>query len=358
MLREIIPGYPDSVRVAVPSAGRHAALGDVSTMIDGALAWRGMFGGGQIGGGSNAWAVNGNRTDNSRPLLANDPHLSVPQPSRWYLAHLSSGGNDVSGVTVPGVPAVVIGHNRSVAWGLTNAMLDDADFYIEKDDTARPGNYILAGKSVPYARMTGTIRVRDADSVELVVLSTVHGPVVNNAHPVTADDSAWRAPWPLTMRWTGAGVSDEIGAFLELNRARDAAEFERGLSRLAVPGQCVVYADTSGRIAYWTAGVVPVRPKGVNPMLPAQGWTGSAEATSISGTFPGSPIRPTASSRPPTRRSPTTATRITSRPSGSRRPGSSGSAKCSSTPRGRPPTISSGCNRTWSPRTPASSPAS
>lgn len=277
MLKEIIPGYPDSVRVAVPYGGRRAALGDVSIMIEGTLAWRGMFGGGEAGGGSNAWAVNGNRTDNSKPLLANDPHLSVPQPSRWYLAHLSAGGNDVSGVTVPGVPAVVIGHNRSVAWGLTNAMLDDVDFYVEKDDTTRPGNYIFAGKSVPYSRRTETIRVRGADSVELVVLTTVHGPVVNGVHPVTANDSTWHAPAPLTMRWTGAAVSDEIGAFLELDRARDAAEFEKGLSRIRVPGQAVVYADTSGRIAYWTAGAVPVRPKGYNPMLPAPGWTGAAE---------------------------------------------------------------------------------
>jgi penicillin amidase len=277
MLREIIPGYPDSVRATVPYGGRRSTIGDVSTMIDGALAWRGMFGGGQIGGGSNAWAVNGNRTDNSKPLLANDPHLGLPQPSRWYLMHLSSGGTDVSGVTVPGIPVVVIGHNGSLAWGLTNAMLDDADFYLEKYDTTKSGNYLFAGKSLPFGRRTEMIRVRDGDSVEVTVLTTVHGPVVNDAHPVTAKDSAWRAPGPLTMRWTGTEVSDEIRGFLKMNRARDAAEFEEGLSHLTVPGQAVVYADTSGRIAYWTTGRVPVRAKGYHPMLPIPGWTGNTE---------------------------------------------------------------------------------
>jgi penicillin amidase len=277
MLVEIIPGYPDSVRPTVPSGGRRAALGDVSTLIDGALAWRGMFGAGEAGGGSNAWAVNGNRTDNSKPLLANDPHLAVPQPSRWYLMHLSTGVNDVSGVTIPGLPVVVIGHNGALAWGFTNAMLDDADFYLEKPDTAKPGHYLHAGKSLPYVRRTEMISVRDADSVEVTVLSTIHGPVVNDAHPATAKDSAWAAPGPLAMRWTGAEVSDEILGFLTINRARDAAEFESGLARLTVPGQAVVYADTSGRIAYWTSGRVPIRARGHHPMLPADGWTGNSE---------------------------------------------------------------------------------
>lgn len=284
MLEEILPGYPDSVRVTVPSGGRQAradaavaAPVEAAEFMEGAIAYREMFGGGPVGGGSNAWAVNAARSENGYPLLANDPHLAMPQPSRWYLMHLSSGGNDVSGVTIPGLPVVVIGHNRSVAWGFTNAMLDDADFYVEKPDTARPGHYLHGGKPVAFGSRTETISVRDADSLEFVVRTTLHGPVVNDAHPATSGDSGWRAPAPLAMRWTGAEPSDELRGFLAMNRARDAAEFERGLADLTVPGQAVVYADTSGTIAYWTTGRVPVRPRSADPMLPLPGWTGDAE---------------------------------------------------------------------------------
>ena len=277
MLKELLPDYPDSVRVTVPSGGRRARAGDASQLYSAALAYREMFGLGQAGGGSNAWAVNASRSENGYPLLANDPHLAMPQPSRWYLMHLSSGGAGVSGVTIPGIPAVVIGHNGSLAWGLTNAMLDDADFYAEKTDAAKPGRYLHAGKSLPMDIRAETIYIGARDSVEITFRATVHGPVVNDVHPVTKDDTLRPARDPLTMRWTGTEVSDEVRGFLIINRAAGIGEFERGLSYLTVPGQAVVYADTSGNVAYWTAGRVPVRRNRYHPMLPLPGWTGDAE---------------------------------------------------------------------------------
>lgn len=290
-LRELLPAYPDSVRPAVPWGGRRLRAGPVPgaspvpaagrdlipEMVPAALAYREMFGLGQAGGGSNAWAVNASRSENGYPLLANDPHLAMPQPSRWYLMHLSGGGHDVSGVTIPGIPVVVIGHSGALAWGLTNAMLDDVDFYVERMDSSKPGHYLHAGKSLPMRVRTETIYVGSADSVEFTVRSTVHGPVVNDAHPLTAGDSLRPAPEPMSMRWTGAEVSDEVRGFLLMNAAEGIAEFEEGISHLTVPGQAVVYADTSGNVAYWATGRVPVRAKGRHPMLPLPGWTGDAE---------------------------------------------------------------------------------
>ncbi len=279
-LRAALPDYPDSVRVTVPSGGRRPRAGDLPEMFSAALSYRTMFGSGGVGGGSNAWAVNAGRSETGYPLLANDPHLAMPQPSRWYLMHLSSGGRDVSGVTIPGIPVVVIGHNGALAWGLTNAMLDDADFYEEKPDPAKPDHYLHAGKSLPMELRTETIFIGGSDSVEFTVRSTIHGPVVNDVHPVTTGDTArpaGAAMAPLAMRWTGAELSDEVRGFLLMNNADDIREFEEGLSYLTVPGQAVVYADTAGNVAYWTTGKVPVRSTRYHPMLPLPGWTGDAE---------------------------------------------------------------------------------
>ena len=278
-LNEFFPGWPDSVRVTVPTGQkpREASMyRTFSALFDAARGYRGMFGLGTLGGGSNAWAVNASRSESGYPLLANDPHLGMPQPSRWYLMHLSAPGLNVSGVTVPGLPVVVIGHNDAIAWGFTNAMLDDADFYIEKPDSLHPGNYIFRDRSLPMKVRTEVIDIGSDDSVEVNFRSTLHGPVVNDVHPVLKRDPGGRDSRPVTMKWTGFDVSDEMYGFLRINRAANPADFADGLSYLTVPGQAVVYGDTSGNIAYWTTGRVPERGK-QHPMLPLPGWTGDAE---------------------------------------------------------------------------------
>jgi len=277
-LNELFPDWPDSVRVTVPT-GRKAQPDSYrrtfSTLLDAAGDYRGEFGFGAPGGGSNAWAVNATRSESGYPVLANDPHLAMPQPSRWYLMHLSAPGLNVSGVTVPGLPVVVIGHNDAVAWGFTNAMLDDVDFYVEMPDSANPNNVMFRGTPVPMDVRTEVIYFGADDSIEVSFRSTIHGPVVNDVHPVLRRDTAGMSP-PVSMRWTGFDVSDEVYGFLRINAAADPSAFAEGLSYLTVPGQAVVYGDTSGNIAYWTTGKVPLRGK-QHPMLPLPGWTGDAE---------------------------------------------------------------------------------
>jgi len=277
-LNELFPDWPDSVRVTVPTGQRARTNGNrrtFSALFDAASEYRGAFGLGIPGGGSNAWAVNASRSEGGYPVLANDPHLGMPQPSRWYLMHLSAPGLNVSGVTVPGIPVVVIGHNDAVAWGFTNAMLDDADFYVEKPDSANPGNVMFRGKSIPMKVRTEVIYLGADDSVEVRFRSTRHGPVVNDVHPVLRHDTSGGSP-PVAMKWTGFNVSDEVYGFLRINAATDPAGFADGLSYLTVPGQAVVYGDTAGNIAYWTTGSVPRRGK-QHAMLPLPGWTGDAE---------------------------------------------------------------------------------
>ena len=94
--------------------------------------------------GSNNWVIDGSKSESGSPMLANDPHLLLSNPSRWYMVHLFSPGINVAGFTLPGSPFVVIGFNQHIAWGFTNVMADDADFYIEKIDPADSTRYWVA----------------------------------------------------------------------------------------------------------------------------------------------------------------------------------------------------------------------
>ncbi|MBI1805224.1 MAG: penicillin acylase family protein [Ignavibacteriae bacterium] len=276
-LQEIFPTFPDSVRVTVPSSLMKRALTGAEGFQDAGRAYRNFFGLGLLSAGSNAWAIDSSKSMSGKPILANDPHLGMPSPSRWYEIHISAPGWNVAGVSIPGIPLVVIGHNNHLAWGLTNAMIDDADFYIEKVDSTKPGYYIYKGASLPFAEREEKIYIGDRDSLVITVRSTRHGPIINDVHPIsthTDHDSLHNAL--ISMRWTGFEVSDEVYSFYRMNRATNYTEFEHGLKEFTVPGQSVVYADASGKIAYWTAGRIPIRGK-QNAMLPLPGWTGDAE---------------------------------------------------------------------------------
>lgn len=292
-LEQIIPVFPDSVPVTVPGGSqkkRSAQLdgplsitgkeiADISPLMKAAVSYREFFGLGPLGGGSNGWVVSGSKSVSGKPLLANDPHLAMPAPSRWYEVHLTAPGWNVSGVTLPGAPIVIIGHNDHIAWGLTNAMIDDADFYVERVDTSKhPEHYLFEKTSLPFEEREERIMVGSSDSLVINVRSTRHGPVVNDVHPMHkhTDKDSTTHHTPVTMRWTGLDVSDEMYGFYQMNRAANSAAFERGLKEIAVPGQSVVYADVQGNIGYWTTGHIPIRGK-QNAMLPLPGWTGDAE---------------------------------------------------------------------------------
>src|SRR5437867_10951053 len=126
-LQEIIPTYPESIRVTVPSYLSSKTIADVRDLLDVSRSYRDYFGLGSLEAGSNGWVVASSRSLSGKPLLANDPHLAMPAPSRWYELHLTAPGWNVAGVSIPRSPVIVIGHNEHVAWVLTNAMLDDAD---------------------------------------------------------------------------------------------------------------------------------------------------------------------------------------------------------------------------------------
>jgi len=218
--------------------------------------------GSEIQPGSNAWVLAGARTAGGRPILANDPHLEYSMPGIWYMVHLRAPGLDVAGVALPGVPCVVIGHNRRLAWGMTSLGFDVQDFYVEKMDF-RTGRYAFRNQ-VEQARLERElIPVKGAPAVEFAQFVTRHGPV-------------WiERGQALALRWTAAGPGFAL-PLLDMNRAQNSQEFVAALSRYPGPAQNFVYADVDGNIGYHAAGRLPIR-KTFDGGVPVDGSSGNYE---------------------------------------------------------------------------------
>ena len=212
--------------------------------------------------GSNAWAVSGAHAADGEPMLANDPHLAYSIPGIWHLVHLKAPGLDVSGATLPGVPGVISGHNRQIAWGVTNLEADVMDIYAERMDV-RTGRYLYQNKIEQAQLDTECIGVKGAKPVQLPVWVTRHGPVVAVEHGIA-----------YSMRWSAA---DGFGfPFFDIDRAQNWQQFREALKMFWGPGQNFVYADKSGNIGYQAAGVVPIR-RGFDGDVPLDGSSGNFE---------------------------------------------------------------------------------
>jgi len=217
--------------------------------------------------GSNNWVVSGAHTTTGKPLLSNDMHLGHQMPNLWYEAHLHSGTFDVAGVTLPGMPYVVVGHNQRVAWGFTNVGPTVTDIFIENFNPQ--GAYQTpAGWVQPEHRME-LIHVKGNPDVNVDVKITRHGPVITELVPGETR--------PLALRWT---MYDGLRIpFFDVNAAQNWQEFTRAFSELDAPGQNVVYADVDGNIGYHATGKVPIRAAG-DGSLPVSGADNAHEWTS------------------------------------------------------------------------------
>ncbi len=273
---EVFPTYPADAPVIVPALrGKGYARSD-GGFREITKAFQQFFGSDGAGAGSNCWVVDGQKSIKGKPLLANDPHLTMPAPSRWYELHMVGGGFNAVGVSIPGVPGIVIGHNQHIAWGMTNAMIDDCDFYVERIDSLNPNNYFFEGKWRPMNVYHEGILVKDSTSVPLTIRETHRGPIISNIHSfqireVRVYPTEYEKNFPLSMRWTGLETSDEVYAFYLINRAKNWKEFQHGLREFTVPGQNFNYADVNGNIGYWCAGRLPIR-NHQHLTIPSPGW--------------------------------------------------------------------------------------
>jgi penicillin G amidase len=217
---------------------------------------------------SNEWVVDGAHSQSGRPLLANDPHLDFAAPGVWYLARIKTPGLTLTGVTAPGTPFLVIGHNAHIAWGFTTTGSDVEDLFIEKPDPDDPARYLTPDGPRPFEVRHETIAVRGAAPVALTVRATRHGPVISDLarYGVGGDMLA------LETTWLGADDATP-DALWSMARATDWASFKAALEPWVAPQQNIVYADVDGHIGFIAPARIPIRKAG-DGWLPAPGWSG------------------------------------------------------------------------------------
>ena len=218
--------------------------------------------------GSNNWTVSGTLTRSGKPLLANDPHRVIAEPSLRYMVHLVAPGWDVIGGGEPGLPGVALGHNEHIAWGFTIFALDQQDLYVEKLNPRNPLQYRTAKGWRNMRVEKATFEVRGQGPMTVDLKFTRHGPVMW--------EDGKRA---LALRWVGAepGTAGYL-ASLAVDRASSWDDFESAMPRWKVPPENIVYADIEGNIGEHSTGLVPVR-KNWTGLLPVPGsgryeWSG------------------------------------------------------------------------------------
>ncbi len=225
---------------------------------------------------SNNWVVSGKKTADGKPLLANDPHLQASEPPIWYLMNLSAPGMRVSGVTFPGSPGVVLGHNANIAWGATNVGPDVQDLYLEEFDPNNPLRYKTPNGWENANVRHEEIKVRknplkpDTDTVALDVVTTRDGVIFFEA-----------AGKRYALKWTAFDAkNNELDAFYAVNHAKNWDDFKRSFKLYGGAMQNFIYADTSGNIGWYAAGRVPIRKTG-DGSLPYNGATGEGDWTGM-----------------------------------------------------------------------------
>jgi penicillin amidase len=222
--------------------------------------------GGQPDDFSNEWAISGSATTTGRPLMANDPHLDLGTPATWYPIQLQEKNLDVIGEGLPGVPVVVVGHNRSLAWGLTDDPLDTWDSFQEKvvADANSPSGFstVYQGLYEPIIPIPQVFRVNNGGVITTLApgngipAAALIVPRRNNGPIVSFDPKKGTA---ISMQWTGFSGSREIEAALAWSEARSLEEFKEGNSLFSAPTENIAYSDVRGNIAYFAIGEVPVR---------------------------------------------------------------------------------------------------
>lgn len=253
MTLELWPAYPEYVPTILATSV-FPIIQSVQEFLSSDSLMAGFLRLSRSGIGSNAWAISGQRSVTGKPILANDPHLAFSAPCLFYELHLKSPNFDVAGVSFPGLPGIVIGHNRAIAWGLTNGMIDDADFFVEQIDQADSSCYIFCGKSEKFREVDEIIQLKGEEPVKFTVRETRHGPVVSDINK-----SSKNSDKIVSLRWVGQDVSHELTGFLRLMRAQNWEDFTESLVYFGAPPQNFVYADTAGNIGCHLAGAIPIR---------------------------------------------------------------------------------------------------
>ena len=245
--------------------------------------------------GSNSWTIKGSKSESGNTMLANDPHMLLTNPSRWYMAHLSAPGMNTAGFTLPGCPGIIIGFNQKISWGFTNIMVDDTDFFVEQINPSDSTKYRTNNSWQQMKIITETIPIKGQETQRFTVFLTKHGPIINEIHQHAKNKDS-----KISLRWTGQEFADEFLGIYNLNRADNWGEFKRAIQDLAILNQNIVYCDIYGNIGYWCCGKIPIR-SGTSSILPnqtGQNWIGFIPFQELPHEFnPASGILATANNR-------------------------------------------------------------
>jgi len=201
--------------------------------------------------GSNNWVISGEKSKTGKPILANDMHLGLFSPGIWYQIHqVSSSGLDVTGVILPGQPFVICGHNQSVAWGMTNVMLDDMDFYRETINKKDSSKYLLDGNWKNLNIEKEAIPLKNGDTLIKEIKYTHRGPIISKQKNLKD---------PVSMRWIGNEYSNELRSVYRLNHAKNWNDFKEAMKTFKSISQNIAYADTNGNIGLYCCAGIPIR---------------------------------------------------------------------------------------------------
>ncbi|MEA5593150.1 penicillin acylase family protein [Rivularia sp. UHCC 0363] len=309
---ELFPLYPEDFPVIVPEfkvakkAGKIKINEDIEdvnllalkeitpnlkSIASNVTAMEEILGGTGMGVGSNSWTISGKRTATGKPILADDPHLSVQMPSIWYELGLhcisikdsvsSNCPYNVTGFTFAGVPGVIVGHNNRIAWGVTNVMSDTMDLYVEKINPANPNQYEMNGKWVDMQLVTEEIQVASGEPINQIIRYTQHGPILSDVVPSLqqfGENSTVKVPekYAVSLRWNALEPSTLITAIQEINRAQNWQQFRTAASKFDIAAQNLIYADVDGNIGYQMPGRTPIRKQG-DGRYPVPGWNNKYE---------------------------------------------------------------------------------
>ncbi|MFP4528456.1 MAG: penicillin acylase family protein [Candidatus Kapaibacterium sp.] len=231
--------------------------------------------------GSNSWAMRKSTSDTASVILANDAHLPFSLPAPWYQLHATSPGFNVTGLTLPGVPLFLSARNDYIGWGITNLMIDDCDFFIEKIDSS--GNFYFDEKDNKHKLgfKADTIKIRNELDTVYYIRYTDKSAIISDFHLFRGSSPVLELPgsgevffdkYSLTFRWTAQLPTDELSALYEINTARNWEQFRKGADKWGSPGVNFTYADKEGNIGIIPSGIVPKRQPLCQPSIPNPAW--------------------------------------------------------------------------------------
>ncbi|MBN2571285.1 MAG: penicillin acylase family protein [Ignavibacteriales bacterium] len=257
-VRDILPDYPENTPTIIPtSISNYPEVALDLIRLDRDFRQFIGFNGTHIG--SNNWVINGKKSSSGKPIMANDPHLSLSAPGQWFVVVIKSPQLNAQGFTIPGVPGIVIGNNSDISWALTNIMADDCDFYNEIFDSTGT-KYLFNNDWHELKIYRDSIVIKDSLTIDFEIKATHRGPIISEVHTFNKlFPNEYQNKSQMSIKWTALDFSDEQLAMIKLNKAKNWNDFKDGLKHYVAPGQNFIYADKEGNIGYVFGARLPIR---------------------------------------------------------------------------------------------------